>query len=215
MNPKHDGKAPFFVLEGIDGAGTTTHARLLLKFLQNQGFDCLATAEPTDGPVGRLIRDYLAERPRLDSGKVEMPDPTVMTLLFCADRAEHLARRILPALHAGTLVISDRYYYSTVCYQSVSHDGDWVRRTASHAPRPDLMLLLDVPPEEGLKRVGGRGGRKEAYEKLEFLERVRENYLGLFADAPEVRVIDATQPLEAVASEIREWVLRWLKGNET
>ncbi len=211
MNPKHEGKAPFFVLEGIDGAGTTTHARRLVAFLQMQGLDCLPTAEPTDGPVGRLIREYLAGKHTEDSGEAVGLDPTVMTLLFCADRAEHLSRRVLPALHSGTAVVSDRYYYSTVCYQSVGCDADWVRQTAAHAPRPDLTLLLDVEPKTGLERVGGRGNPMEAYEKLDFLERVRENYLTMFADAPEVRVLDAGRPLEEVAAEIRQQVESWLK----
>ena len=201
MNSKVRRKAPFIVLEGIDGAGTTTQAGLLCARLGEAGQPCLATREPTDGPVGRLIRaylrgDYLA-RP---TGPSPL-DPGVMTHLFAADRNEHLRDEVLPALVEGTLVVSDRYFYSTVAYQAVGTDADWVLQTACRVPPPDIAFLLDIDPELGLARITGRPVT-ELYEKRDFLTRVRANYLNYFGSAPEVRIMDAGRSREDLAEEI-------------
>ena len=187
-------------MEGIDGAGTTTQARLLAEWLSGQGRQVLLTAEPTDGPVGRVIRDILRGR---EAGACE----GTMALLFAADRALHLEQRILPALEQGAVVVSDRHYLSSLAYQSVEVEMEWVAELNSRFHRPDLTVLLDLRPEEALSRKEAEGGEPERYERRDYLRRVRENYLEAARRATEagerIEVLDATQDIEAVQARIR------------
>ncbi len=190
----------FVAVEGIDGAGTTTQARLLAEWLRSQGRQVVLTAEPTDGPVGRVIREILR-------GEMASVGEETMALLFAADRALHLHQRILPALERGAAVVSDRHYLSSLAYQSVQVEMEWVAELNSRFHRPDLTVLLDLDPDVALSRKEAEGGEPERYERRDYLRQVRENYLEAARRATEagerVEVLDATQDIEAVQARIR------------
>ncbi len=198
-----DNTPRFLVIEGIDGAGTTTQARQIVRRFIESGRRAICTAEPTDGPIGALIRDILGS-------KVELPNHTegdengnldAMTLLFSADRLDHLQRTVLPALAEGVTVVSDRYFYSTIAYQGVRGDLDWIRTVNDRALRPDLVFYLKVDPETALRRIEGRP-EKEIYEKLEFQRKVVANYERIFADDPSVIVLNGELDMDRLSEEI-------------
>ncbi|MCO4747876.1 MAG: dTMP kinase [Proteobacteria bacterium] len=179
----------FLVLEGLDGAGTTTQTERLCAALRDRGGEVLETREPTDGPVGRIIREVLRGDDRA---------PTVETLpwLFAADRADHLTRKVEPALKRGSYVVSDRYYHSSLAYQSLTLPLEQV--AALNAFRsPHLTFFVDVPVEECLRRITKRGGELEIYERKDKLERIAAAYervLALVEQRGETVIrIDGTQ----------------------
>jgi dTMP kinase len=185
----------FLVLEGVDGCGKSTHAKLLAEWLTSRGRVVILTAEPTDGVIGRLIREVL-------SGKVEV-DPKTLALLFTADRVEHV-KAIRQALDEGKDVISDRYYYSTVAYQAAQGvDRKWLLQMNRFALTPDLVILLDVDAEAG----AGRARSGEIFEKAEFLRKVSTGYKKFRT----LKVVDSSRPKETVQEEIRGLVGRVLK----
>lgn len=142
--------ARFIVLEGIDGAGTTTQAHRLLQRLRRLDVPVHGTAEPSRGPVGRLLRSLLG-------GAAAPMDPAAMALLFAADRHDHLAREILPQLAAGVHVICDRYVLSSLAYQTAQGaPRELVRAANAAVRRPDLTILLAVPVEVAVQRREGR-----------------------------------------------------------
>ncbi|MFH1404018.1 MAG: dTMP kinase [Candidatus Altiarchaeota archaeon] len=181
----------FIVLEGIDGCGKSTHARLLAEWLVKEGRDVVLTAEPTDGKIGVFIREVLSGR--------ETVDPKTLSMLFTADRYEHLLNRIEPALAEGKIVVSERYYYSTIAYQSAQGvDWNWLFEINKFARKPDLTILLDVKPDEGASRTD----TNEIFEKSEFLAEVRDNYLK-FQD---VSMVETRRPTGEVQDRIRSIV---------
>ncbi len=199
--------ARFIVIEGIDGAGTTTQARLLVESLSRDGQPAIQTFEPTDGPIGSLIRQMLNRRvvtPRADN-RFEPVDADTLTLLFSADRLDHLRNTIEPALAAGKTVVCDRYDYSTRAYQGVNGDVAWIGEANKKARRPDLVLYCRLPAEVALARLENRA-EISIFEKQAFLEKVIEQYETIFNGEPNVVVIDATQSVEAVHAAIRRAV---------
>ena len=185
--------------EGVDGAGKTTIARRLVRWLRGRGFAARYTREPTGGPYGRLLR-------RLEYGR--RVDPRVEALLFAADRLYHLERVIEPLLGEGYVVVSDRYLHSSLAYQGASvGDLGWVEELNRFARRPDLGILLDVRPRVGLGRLRRRRSR---FEREEFLSRVREIYLR-YVDRGDLLRVDAEKPLEEVFSEVVEIIERFLE----
>jgi dTMP kinase len=173
--------AHFVVIEGIDGAGTTTHARRLVEALTNRGRDVRLTCEPSDGPIGSLIRRILKHEVVLPDGRPRPVDWATMALLFAADRLDHVRAVIAPALAEGTVVVSDRYDLSSLAYQSVTAPAPdaalpWIRELNRDALRPDLTIVLDVPAEVAEKRRGGRSGRAELFEASDIQRRVAELY---------------------------------------
>lgn len=186
-------------LEGVDGAGTTTMAAKLAQWLTERRRDCVVTAEPTDGPLGVLIRQALSGR--------FIVDPETMALMFAADRLDHMARFVRPALEDGLTVITDRYTHSSLAYQSLGANPDWVETINSKAPPADLVILLDAPVDICLERVKARDGWLiDIFEKEDFLERVRANYLRLArlsrGVGERVVVLDAARPVEQVAKAV-------------
>lgn len=199
----------FIVLEGIDGAGTTTQAQRLADWLTSQGREVVLTAEPTGRPVGRLIRQVLQGK-LLHDGEPARVDETTMAFLFAADRADHLASIVVPALEAGKIVVSDRHYISSVAYQSTGVEMDWVESLNARFRRPDLTVLLDIAPEVSLARKAAQGQPAERYEQLATLERIRANYHAAIAHAraagERVEIIDASHPIQAVQTALRDLV---------
>jgi dTMP kinase len=178
----------FIVIEGIDGAGTTTQAGLLCKRMRECCFECALTREPTDGPIGRLIRDFLEKRitpPREVYGD-EFAERDVLSLLFTADRMDHLYREVLPKLNTGAHVVSDRYMHSTCAYQmkDAAH-LEWILDLHKYSLIPDLTVYIDLSPEDALGRIRRRAnpdgvapdaGETDLFETLEQLTRIRDAY---------------------------------------
>jgi dTMP kinase len=191
----------FITFEGIEGSGKSTQARLLADAL---GPDVLLTQEPGGTPLGLGIRSLLLD-PR-----DEPVDAMAEALLYFADRAQHVAQRIRPALAADLIVICDRYVDSSLAYQGYGRGLplDALRSLAAAATgglRPDLTLFLDVPVETGLSRIARRGGVDRLESELsEFHERVREGYQALIAAEPERFVrLEGTGAAAAVAHRVR------------
>ncbi len=180
--PPGSQRGRFIVVEGIDGAGSTTHAKRLYKSLRADGHDVRLTCEPTTGPIGGMIRQVLQNR--LMVPDAEGPRPfawSTMALLFAADRLDHLDSFVVPALRDGATVISDRYDLSSVAYQSVTAPGGiavvpWIRELNARALRPDLTLIVDVPPKVAAARRAKRGGSEELFESTEIQSRLCELY---------------------------------------
>lgn len=198
----------FITLEGGDGVGKTTNADLLEEWLTTErGQTVLRTREPGGTELGKAIRELLLHTP----GHV---DPKAEALLYAADRAQHVNTVIRPALERGEVVLQDRYIDSSVAYQGAGRvlGPDEIRSLsewASDQLDPDLTILLDLDPAEGERR---RQAVRTGYDRLEaeaadFHRRVRDGFLALAEAEPErFLVIDAAQPLDAIAVQIRERV---------
>lgn len=201
----------FIVFEGIDGAGTTTQQKLLQKKLQSlySEIPCHTTAEPTSSPTGKFLRSIL-------KGEVKLAPQTV-AYLFAADRQEHLisTEGIIPRCNKGEIVISDRYLFSSLAYQSAACGPELPRLLNSNFPLPEYLFYFDIEPSQSLKRIAGRGVT-EIYENQPFLEATLKEYrkviaeyealcsdlnTGLSTGMTIVR-IDASQSQEIVAENI-------------
>ena len=189
--------AKFITFEGIDGCGKSTQVSLLVDKLRSISIDTLQLREPTDGPHGLRLRSILNEE--IQAEHDEMLD------LFVKDRKQHVSEKIEPALNSGKTVVMDRYYYSTMAYQSASgFSMEKIRADNSFAPVPDLVLILDIPAEDGVKRVL-KEGNADRFEKVNFLNRVREQYLKL-KDEPNVQLIDASLDVQEIHANIWPFV---------
>lgn len=203
-------RAPFVVIDGVDGAGKGTQIRLLEQALLARGHRVHVTCEPSDLPVGTLIRSWL-RRERTDA----VPSWAAMALLFAADRLVHVEHEIQPALDHGEVVLCDRYDASSIAYQSAMRDEDpdaalaWIADLNREALRPDLTLLLDLDPEVAAARRAQRGGEEELLERIELQRRVRAQYAALPRVRPHDRlvVIDAGRSVEAVHADVLGHVL--------
>ncbi|MBO8175400.1 MAG: dTMP kinase [Thermococcus sp.] len=193
----------FIVLEGIDGAGKSTQARLLAKWFEKRGYNVVLTKEPTDTAFGKLIRRLVLTGGRegiIDGAKISHE---AEALLFAADRAEHVKKLIEPSLKAGKVVISDRYFYSSLAYQwARGLDLEWLINLNKFAIRPDLVILLDLPVKESMKRINGRQLKSEFDRIAELQKKVRENYLKLVEMFPEIKIVNALAPIEDIHNDI-------------
>lgn len=198
----HPGR--FIVLEGIDGAGTTTQRERLAAWLAGLGYAVGCTAEPTSRPVGRLIRSLL-------SAQAEPFDPDAMALLFAADRRDHIAAEIRPQLARGVIVISDRYVLSSLAYQTsagVPRDFVWqINHGGSGLLEPDLTLFVQVPVAIAADRRSKRASTQEIYDDLPVQERVAAAYAreaeALAGRGRDCRFIDGSGSPEQVESLLR------------
>jgi dTMP kinase len=192
-----NGGAPMFiVLEGIDGSGTSTQLDRLAARLRDRGRRVLTTREPSEGPIGRLLREILR-------GGHANPDGTgldgrAMALLFAADRRDHLTREIEPALAGGADVISDRYLLSSLAYQAVEADRAWVEQLAAGVRQPDLTLFLDVEIGVAARRRLGAGRPVERYDADGTLARVAANYRRLAVTGANIVRVDGTPAVSEV-----------------
>lgn len=193
----------FITFEGIEGCGKTTQIKLLNEYLKKRGIKTVLTREPGGTLIGDEIRKTL-----LDANNKKM-HPVTELLLYSASRRQHLEELIKPAIAEGKFVLCDRYSDSTTAYQGAARkiggkiltDLD---KIATDALKPDLTIIFDIDPKEGLKRVAGRGtlDRLEQ-EEFNFHERVRNGYLEIAKAEPKrVKVLDASKKIEDLHKEI-------------
>lgn len=202
----------FITFEGIDGVGKSTQADLLEGWLKERGHDVVRTLEPGGTELGQEIRHLLLHR----KGAVA---PRSEALLYAADRAHHVATKVRPALAEGKVVISDRYFDSSVAYQGAARDLDVteVRNISLWAVNgllPDLTVLLDLPAAEAMRRrdrTGTEPDRLES-EKVEFFERARQQYLTMAASESRFLLVDASATPDHIQQRIRERVTELLGG---
>ena len=191
------------VLEGLDGAGTTTQARRLVEHLAANGRTAHLTREPSDGPVGLLIREMLGGGHAITGEKLSQG---TFGLLFAADRLDHLQREVEPALAGGATVVSDRWYHSSLAYQGTGADRDWIAVLNARARRPELTIFLQVRPEVAAKRRADAKRREELFEDLEMQREVDAGYRATIAElraaGERIEIIDGEQPEDAVFAAI-------------
>jgi dTMP kinase len=205
----------FIVLDGIDGSGTTSQGQRLVASLEAAGIRARFTCEPSTGPIGRQLRQLLSGGS--DEGSRAWD---TLALLFAADRLDHVAREIRPALAAGITVVCDRYDLSSLAYQSatsaetaakdpalVEATLSWIRALNQRALRPDLTLVLDVDPDVAEARRAARGLPPELFERRELQRRLAQLYARAELLVPGDRVlhVDANPELALVAGQI--WAL--------
>jgi dTMP kinase len=177
---------PFIACEGVNGCGKSTLIKNLALQLEGAGRPYVTTREPGGTPLGQELRKLLLE------WKGEKKSDLAELLLFAADRAEHADKIIRPALAAGKTVLCDRYLYSTITFQGNGRgiSMDWIQQTNALATQgllPDLVILMDVDPSEGLRRTKARSGQGEdafEAEELAFHHRIREGFLILARESP-------------------------------
>ncbi len=180
-------------LEGIDGCGKSTQSKLLLEKLEGKGEKVIILKEPTKRPHGQKLWDVL-------HGKRKASNEEILEL-FVLDRKQHVEEKIQPALDDGTVVLMDRYYYSSMAYQVAGGiDVEEIREKHVFAPRPDVVLIFDLPVSVALERVKEHSDADE-FEKDEHLEKVRTAYLDLEND-PLVRIVDATGTPEEIFEDV-------------
>lgn len=195
----------FVTLEGGDGSGKSTQQRLLAEWLEASGRTVVCTREPGGTDLGAELRELILHRRGYMAPRAE-------ALLYAADRAQHVATVVRPALERGEVVLQDRYLDSSIAYQGAGRviDADEIRSLsmwASEGLLPHLTVLLDIDPVEGRTRLQGKRYDRLEAEALDFHHRVRQGYLAL-ADAEPDRflVLEATRPIADLAEAIRERV---------
>ena len=190
----------FVVLEGLDGAGTTTQLRLLSERLTREGTPHWATWEPTDGTMGKMLRAILA-------GEVKA-HPRTIALLYAADRSEHVSAPLTgieARTRRGELVISDRYLFSSLAYQGTENGYEYVRTLNSGFPLPQLLVFLDTPVEVCQERLASRRSA-ELYDGAGFQTRVREAYVAAIeryaSSGMQVCLLDGDRPAGLIHGDI-------------
>lgn len=198
-------KGNFIAFEGIDGSGKSTQIGLLAERLKKEGVCCYTTMEPTNAPVGSLVRQVMTGRIRMDNKAI--------AALFAADRLDHLLNEvdgIASKIEEGTTVLTDRYYFSSYAYHSVDVPMEWVIRANEQSAlilRPTVNLFIDVDPDTALERIARNRFHQELFEKKSRLVEVRENYkkaFDLLTGEEKYTVIDGNQSREAIADNIWE-----------
>jgi dTMP kinase len=196
-------KGAFICIEGLDGCGKTTQAKLLVEKLR-KSHNAVYTAEPSSGKIGTFIKkSCLYGEKRLSSA--------IEALLFAADRLEHVENEVLPALSQGRLVVSDRYVYSSLAYQgAVGLSLEWIERINEHALHPDFAIFIDVDPQTVIQRLKPK---KSVMENLGTQRRVRQMYL-TYVEKGDLFRIDGNKPKKEVAEDLSVAVLKFLKTLE-
>ena len=196
-------KQLFIAFEGIDGSGKSTQVKLLTEKLIAAGHQVYSTFEPTDSPIGSLIRNIFKGRMAADHQTI--------AALNVADRLDHLHNAInglLKKKEEGFTIITDRYYFSSYAYHGVHVDIDWViaaNALSAAIMKPDINIFIDVAPEVSMKRLNSTRGTIELYETLENLQQVRNKFLEAFdklKDVEKIATIDGNQTVQAIAKDV-------------
>ena len=197
----------FIAFEGIDGSGKSTQVKLLAQKLEQEGHKIYTTCEPTEGPIGKMIREIFNHRME--------GDQRTIAALFVADRLEHILNKnngILKMLKDGYTVITDRYYFSSYAYHSVHMSMDWVieaNRMSADLLRPDLNLYIDIAPEVSMGRIKKERNSVEMYETLENQKQVHARYAEAFEKQKtleKIISINGDQSPEKIAHQVWEAV---------
>lgn len=211
------GPGRFIVMEGLDGSGTTTQLHLVAEWLRRQGHPVVETFEPSDGPVGKLLR-------RVIQGEIAMPDKAT-ALLFSADRTWHLfdgVAGIAPSLRSGQWVVCDRYVFSSLAYQARGGiDPFWLRviNEPANDVEPDVSIFIDTNVATCLERIRQRRGplpadEDDLYHDEAELERVFANYRALIGEGGftgHLVVVNGNASEDAVFAEIRDALIEWFR----
>jgi dTMP kinase len=193
-------KGVFICIEGLDGCGKTTQAKLLAKKL-GKSHKAVYTAEPSRGKIGTYIRECCLYGEKRLSTVVE-------ALLFAADRVEHVENEVLPALREGRLVISDRYVYSSLAYQGAAGLSlEWIEKVNEHALKPDLAVFIDVDPKTVMNRLKSK---RSVMENMETQQKVRDIYLKFVAKG-ELVGLDGNRAKDEVSEALSAMVLKFLE----
>jgi len=195
-------KGFFICIEGLDKSGKTSQSIALVEALCKKGFDAVYTTEPSDGEIGKFIRNYILNRN-------DRVSPVVEALLFAADRADHVESTIKPLLKKGKIVVSDRYVYSSLAYQGAAGLSlDWIEKINKYAIMPDIAIYIDVPIKNLLKRYRKE---KSVMEHVETQRKVEEIYIKLVCDEKLISV-NGKRSLEEISQDILTKVLEKLRG---
>lgn len=187
------------VLEGIDGSGKTTQSKLAYSYLKDRKMDCMLTSEATDGPIGSMIKKIVKDKGTADARALQ--------LLFAADRADHIAKLVGPALRLNKTVICDRYIFSTIAYGIASGlEREWLTSINRVFPPPDLTIVFDIDPHLAIERLNERvsqGGKKKTmFENERFLEKARMAYKGLKKQYKNYHIIDGSMDAGSVSADV-------------
>ncbi len=183
----------FIAIEGLDGCGKTTQAKELSRKLSNAGINSMQTMEPTDGKIGKFIRETLSEKVKIDMLSLQ--------LLFVADRSEHVKSIYDRIGSESAVVVSDRYYYSTIAYGEAMGISRKYLETANYIfPVPDKTFFIEISPELAIERLNARNDRKELFEKLETLKKVKESYSKF--NGAEVERIEGDRSISEISEEL-------------
>lgn len=184
----------FFVIEGLDGSGKSTQSRLLHEHLSKR-HKAVLTTEPTDGFIGKQIRELLRSGQPLD--------PETRQLMFVADRANHVNTFIKPMIAKGNIVVSDRYFFSTIAYGvATGLDKSWIMDMHRIFPMPDATFVIDLDPKTALERIARRGQNLEIFEKVALQTKIRAEYLALQKNYKRYFIIDGNRDAETISKEI-------------
>lgn len=191
---KREDSGLFIVIEGIDGTGKSTQAKMLQQALQQAGKTVVLDHEPSDGPYGKILRDSAT------TGRLS---PQEELDLFHKDRKHHVDELIMPALKRGETVILDRYYFSTMAYQGQrGFDKDEIRETnLSFAPNPDILFILDLDVDLARERIGVRGDTTNEFEKRDALQYCRDTFLSVSHESF-AHVIDSSKSIDEIHQEL-------------
>ncbi|MBU0457941.1 dTMP kinase [Patescibacteria group bacterium] len=193
----------FIVLEGPDGCGTTLHARLLYERLKNEGMNVVPTFEPSNGPIGNEIRDILHSHKEIS--------PMELQQMFCDDRKWHVENVIEPALDKGKIVISDRFFCSTICYgTALGLSKDKMKDLNKDFIQPDQVFFL-LPPFEVCRKRMGKRDKHDSLEDDSLQQKVYKEYQELAREHDFIKVIDSSGEKEEVASKIYEVITKMIK----
>lgn len=185
----------FVAIEGLDGSGLTTQTGLLTEALRGEGHPVFATKEPSDNIIGGLIRGSL-------TGVYKLP-PSALQLLFVADRVHHLDLEVTPVLKNRSILVSDRYLWSTIAFGSQDIDRDWLLGLHRHVYLPDVTILLKVSPKTCIKRKAGDRFAFQLFEKEKKLARIWKTYEWLAKKyAKQIVILDGEQKPQEVLAEI-------------
>ena len=191
----------FIAIEGLDGSGGTTQSERLASWFEQQGDKVTLTREPSSGPVGQFIRRVINP-----SDPASVLGDNVLPYLFAADRRDHLDREILPALSRQEHVISDRYYHSSLAYQSLSVGLHLVAELNRDFRAPDITIFLDLSPEACLKRIRSRGAPIERFEALDRLRNIHDAYRAVLVHCrsrgEKVVRVSAEGDIDAIAQRV-------------
>jgi dTMP kinase len=196
----------FIVVDGIDGSGKTTQVNLLRKYIESKNYHVFVTSEPTDSEYGKEIESLLRKKQASRIKKEKW------IKLFSLDRKENI-KKIKEAIRENKIIICDRYYYSTLCYQL--NEDKW-QEYASQFLLPSIVFILDCPVEIGLERVKEKyaltGEKKAYFEKLNILKKVRKKFLLLPNYLNDnIKILDSSRSIQEISIDIKREMLLFIK----